>query len=94
MVTYLDPRAAPGLPVDAYDLALADLDAPVTIGLLANGFPDSVRFLDHVETALRAALPAANVRRYDKGDPTSVCPDEMATTIVEECEAVVASYGH
>ena len=70
-VTFLDPRAEPGAPVEAYALS-ADPDAPgFTVGLLANGFPDSVAFLDQVEAALRDVLPHASFRRWDKGDASS-----------------------
>jgi len=47
MIEYLDPRAEPGMTVEPFELS-ADLDGPVDIGLLANGFPDSVAFLEHV----------------------------------------------
>jgi hypothetical protein len=93
MIEYLDPRAEPGLPVEPFDLS-ADLDGPVAIGLLANGFPDSVAFLEHVEEALRARLPDARFHHYNKGDASSVVSDQLLDTIVGECRAVVAAYGH
>lgn len=94
MIEFVDPRAEPGAPVEPYTLALADTEAPMTIGLLANGFPDSVAFLDHVEKALASALPAASFLRYDKGNASSVISDEMLEDVVAGCEAVVAAYGH
>lgn len=93
-VTFLDPRAEPGTPVEAYGLA-ADLSVPgLTIGLLANGFPDSVAFLDQVEAALRDALPGAAFRRWDKGDASSVAGPAMLEEIRSTCQAAVAAYGH
>lgn len=94
MIEFLDPRAAPGAPVDAYELGLPLDDEPATIGLLANGFPDSVAFLDHVETSLRALMPQAHFVRYDKGNASAVVSDQMLGEIVAECRAVVAAYGH
>ncbi len=94
MIEFLDPRAASGTPIEAYDLGIDVRQGAVDIGLLANGFPDSVRFLDRVEEVLAAQLPAARFHRYDKGDPTSVVPDPMLEAIVAECRAVVAAYGH
>jgi len=94
MIEFLDPRAQSGTTLESYDLGIDVSQGDIEIGLLANGFPDSVRFLDCVEEALTARLPAARFRRYDKGDPTSVVPDPMLETIVAECRAVVAAYGH
>ena len=68
-------------------------DAPV-VGLLANGFPDSVAFLDEVEHALTDVLPGAVVRRYDKGNASIVAGDQLLDGITAECTAVVTAYGH
>jgi hypothetical protein len=93
-VTFVDPRAEPGAPVEVYALGL-DLDAgPVTIGLLANGFPDSVAFLTHVEAALADALPHATFRSWNKGNASAVVSAAMLDELVASCDAVVAAYGH
>ncbi len=93
-VTFLDPRAEPGAPVELYELSI-DLDAaPITIGLLANGFPDSVNFLREIEVELAKALPNATFRHYDKGNASAVCSDAMLAEITAECQAVVSAYGH
>lgn len=94
MIEYLDPRAEPSAPIDPYELAIDVAAAPVTIGLLANGFPDSVNFLKHVAAALGEQLPEARFRHYDKGDASSVAPEPMLDSIASECQAVVAAYGH
>jgi hypothetical protein len=93
MIEFLDPRGAPGTPIEPYQLRI-DLDRPVAIGLLANGFPDSVRFLDQVERALGAAHPGATFHRFDKGDASSIVSDAMLDDLVDRCQAVVAAYGH
>lgn len=92
-VRFHDPRAEPGAPVEPYALS-ADLDEPLTIGLLANGFPDSAAFLDRVGEVLAAALPAATFRRYDKGNASAVASDQLLDAITAECRAVVTAYGH
>ncbi len=95
MIEFHDPRAQPGVPVESYELGidLADADQ-VTVGLVANGFPDSVAFLDHVEKSLAEALPGAVFRRWNKGNASAVVSDEMLGEIVAESRAVVAAYGH
>lgn len=93
-VRYVDPRAEPGMPVEPYTLR-ADLDArPLTIGLLANGFPDSVPFLDAVGAALAEVLPGISFLRWDKGDASSVASTEVLAEMAAGCHAVVAAYGH
>ncbi len=92
-VQFLDPRAEPGATPEPYELAV-DISAASTIGLMANGFPDSVRFLDHLENSLHAALPDLKIKRYNKGNATITANDEMLDGITKECHAVVTAYGH
>ena len=94
MIEFLDPRAQPSAPVEPYTLRVDPAAGPLAIGLLANGFPDSVNFLGRVETALSAALPDARFHHYDKGDPSTVVSEALLDTIAGECQAVVAAYGH
>jgi hypothetical protein len=93
-IEFVDPRAEPGTPVEPYLLGVDLTTGGAHVGLLANGFPDSVAFLDHVGAALAEELPGVTFHRYDKGDASSVVSDEMLDTIVAECRAVVAAYGH
>ncbi len=94
-ITYLDPTSAPGLRVEPYTVSALPAGAAATIGLLANGFPDSIVFLDHVERALLALAPAGTVvRRYAKPNASAVVSDQVLATMTDECEAVVTSYGH
>lgn len=94
MITFLDPRSEPGAPVEPYDLHVDAEAAPLTIGLVANGFPDSEAFLDQVEKALAVAVPAASFRRWNKHNASSVISDTMLDEVVADCQAVVAAYGH
>jgi hypothetical protein len=93
-VRFLDPRAEPGMPVEAYELGVDVAAGPIDVGLLANGFPDSVAFLDQVGAALAEVLPQARLHHYDKGDASIVVPDELLEEIAGTCQAVVAAYGH
>ncbi len=94
MVRFVDPRAEPGTPVQPYDLAIDVGSGPTTIGLVANGFPDSEPFLDAVKSALQKRLPHASFMRYNKHNASSVITDDMLDDVVDACEAVVAAYGH
>ncbi len=94
MIEFLDPRAEASAPIEPYALSVDPTAGPIVIGLLANGFPDSANFLAHVEKALARELPAARFHHYDKGDASSVVPDPLLETIISECGAVVAAYGH
>ncbi len=92
-IEFLDPRGEPETVAVPYDLS-ADLGGPATVGLLANGFPDSVAFLDQVEAAMRSLRPGLEYARYDKGNASAIAGDPMLDTITSECQAVVAAYGH
>lgn len=94
MIEFVDPRAEPGIDVEAYTLSIDPTQGPISIGLLSNGFVDATPFMDRVEVALRDALPQAELRRYAKTDPSAVVSDEMLSEIARECQAVVAAYGH
>ncbi len=90
---FLDPRGVPSRPVDPYalDTALADGD---TIALFANGFPDSVAFLRHLEQALQRELDGVSFVHFDKGNASALASAEHLATIAASCSAVVAAYGH
>ena len=90
---FLDPRGEAGRPIEAYALT-ATLAAGETVGLFANGFPDSVEFLRHVEKALSHELPGVNFVHYDKGNASALASEADLASIAETCSAVVAAYGH
>ncbi len=93
MITFLDPRGEPSRPIEPYANRAA-LEPGETIGLFANGFPDSVAFLDHIEKALGDLLPGVSFARYDKGNASALASEPMLDTIAETCSAVVGAYGH
>lgn len=90
---FLDPRGVPSRVIEPYDLS-ADLRDGDSVALFANGFPDSVAFLDQVEQALGARLPGVSFLRLNKGNASALASDEHLTTIADSCSAVVGAYGH
>ncbi len=93
MVTFVDPRGLPGTAALPYDLE-SRLPDGATIGLMANGFPDSDSFLDHIADAVSARLPAVRFARFNKGNASKLADDAMLTEVAETCDAVIAAYGH
>lgn len=93
MVTFVDPRGVPGTAALPYELSdpLAD---GTTIGLMANGFPDSDTFLEHVADAVSARLPGVRFNRYNKGNASALLSQDMLADVEAECDAVIAAYGH
>ncbi len=92
-IKFVDPRAQLGVVEEPYELSV-ELTGDQTIGLLANGFPDSVQFLDFVEQGIHERLPMLKINRYNKGDATSIAGDQILSSIAEECRAVITAYGH
>jgi hypothetical protein len=92
-IQYHDPKASPMTPVQPYTLHHSLAGTP-TIGLLANGFPDSDTFLEQVETVLMEKMPGATFRHYNKRNASIRVTEEMLGDIVNECDVVLAAYGH
>ena len=90
---FLDPRGVPSRAIEPYDLR-AELRAGDTVALFANGFPDSVPFLEHVEKALSQELPGITFVHYDKGNASALATEDDLASIADTCSAVVAAYGH
>jgi len=97
MVEFLDPRGEVGTPIEAYELAydgLAADGAGTTVGLLANGFPDSENFLNALGAALTQRFPALTVMSWNKGNASIPAPAEMLDEIKAHCQIAIAAYGH
>ena len=90
---FLDPRGTPLAPIEPYR-GRAALAAGETVGLFANGFPDSVAFLEHVGAALTRAVPGLAVKLWNKGNASALASPRHLGEIEAECTAVVAAYGH
>ena len=92
-ITYLEPTAEKAAPPEPYTLKLDTRKRPLTLALIANSFPDSTNFMDCVERALAGLLPGATLKRYQKPtvDPIN---DKMLARIRQECDGVLAAWGH
>ncbi len=92
-VTYLDPTPEIGTPAEPYELFLNLDSRPLTLGLLANAFPDAANFMDAVERQVRALIPDATIKRYQKPsvEPMS---EEMLAEIARDCDGLLAAWGH
>lgn len=96
MISFHDPRGSVGTAIEAYELShqFAPTGAGTTIGLLANGFPDSDNFLYKVGEALQQRLPELEIKFWNKGNPTITAPESMLAEIKSDCQVVIAAYGH
>lgn len=93
MIQFLDPRAEPMAAEEPYVLETR-LEAGDVVGLLANGFADSGRFLEHVGRELARAVPGLDVRAYAKPNASVPAAADLLDGITKECKAVVTAYGH
>lgn len=96
MIEFLDPKAEPAATERPYALGLgaAFHERPVSVGLLANGFADSVTFLRHVQDALAARLPLATFVSAAKPNPSVLVSDDVFEDVAARCDALVTAYGH
>jgi len=97
MITFHDPRGEVATEAEAYtlsyDLAGGEGEG-VTVGLLANGFPDSENFLDAVGRALAVRLPKVTIKSWNKGNASIPAPADMLEEIRTQCQVGIAAYGH
>ena len=94
MIEFLDPRAPTDMQVTPYTLGIdLEQEGGVTVGFLANGFPDSVAFLEAVATAL-ANKVGITARHWNKGNASIPASPEILGQIKGSCRAVIAAYGH
>jgi hypothetical protein len=93
-IRFHDPRGQVGTPLDPYELAADWSGRTPSIGLLANGFPDSVAFLEQIQGVLAERLPEARTALWNKGDASSLAGDDLLSIISAEVEAVITAYGH
>ena len=94
MITFHDPRGKASVAPDPYELSHDVRASETTVGLLANGFPDSVSFLEHIGAVLKEQVPGVTVRLWDKGNASIPAPQSMLGEIKASCQVVVAAYGH
>ena len=95
MIEYHNPDAPVGVEETPYDLSVAIRGEDATnIGLLANGFPDSVEFLDALGAALEQLKPGILIHAYNKGNASIPAGEKLLGEIGGECVGVIAAYGH
>ena len=97
MVEFLDPRGRVATAVEAYELTYdvrANEGAGVTVGLLANGFPDSELFLNKIAAVLKKRLPNIKTKLWNKGNAGVPASEEMLSDITADCQVAIAAYGH
>jgi hypothetical protein len=97
VITYLDPRSAPAAPVEPYTAKrrLPAAGEPLRIGLMANGFPDSVPFLERVrEALLKRTPPDTVIVLHNKGNASAIATDAQIDALAAESQVVVTAYGH
>jgi hypothetical protein len=92
MIEYHDPHGEPGVALRPYQLRIPD--RPLTVGLLANGFFDSVEFLDFAADELARFVPVAAVRRWNKVNFSHPATDQVLDGIAAECHAALTAFGH
>ena len=95
MIEYHNPDARVGVDETPYQLSVAiGQEGETHIGLLANGFPDSVEFLNELGTALRGLHSRIVLHAYNKGNASIPANEQLLGEIGGDCVGVIAAYGH
>ena len=94
-VSFHDPRPPVVEAEQSFErLQLRTIPRSPTIGLLANGFPDSAQFLDAVAQQISALIDGVSFERVAKVSPPTPLTASQLTLLTTTCNAVVAAYGH
>ena len=97
MMQIVDPRGVVATEMEPYELSRdihANQGEGITIGLLANGFPDSEVFIRKVGDAIRQRLPAIKTLVWNKGNAGVEVSESMLDEILADCQVAIAAYGH
>ena len=97
MVRFHNPTARTAVAPEPYELScdIRSKDgADLTVGLLANGFPDSEVFIRKVGESIQKRLPNINTKLWNKGNAGVPASEEMLKEIAESCQVAIAAYGH
>ncbi len=97
MIEFHDPRGDVGIEAESYDLSCditVNQGQGMTVGLLANGFPDSDNFLTAIGDGLQRRLPNITIRNWNKGNASIPAPQHMLDEIKASCQVAIAAYGH
>ena len=97
MIRFHNPTAKTAVAPEPYELS-CDIrpkdGADLTIGLLANGFPDSEVFIRKVGESIQKRLPNISTKLWNKGNAGVPASEEMLKEIAESCQVAIAAYGH
>ena len=92
MIRFHDPRASSAVEPMPYGLGI-ELTDGTPVAFLANGFPDSVRFLEALAEVLQRRV-GIEAHHWNKGDDSILASETILGEIGETCQALVAAYGH
>ena len=97
MIKFVDPRGSTTTAIEPYALS-KDIQVNgglgITVGLLANGFPDSEVFIRKVGDAMQKRLPNIRTLVWNKGNAGVEVGGEMLQEILADCQVAIAAYGH
>ena len=97
MIRFHNPAAKTAVAPELYELS-CDIrpqdGADLTVGLLANGFPDSEVFIRKVGEAIQKRLPNITTKLWNKGNAGVPASEEMLKEIAQSCQVAIAAYGH
>ena len=97
MIRFHNPTARTAVAPEPYELScdIRSKDgADLTVGLLANGFPDSEVFIRKVGESIQKRLPNISTKLWNKGNAGVPASEEMLKEIAESCQVAIAAYGH
>ena len=97
MIRFHNPAAETAVDPEPYELDCnirTNNGADLTVGLLANGFPDSDVFLKKLGEALEKRLPKITTKFWNKGNAGVPASEEILKEIAESCQVAIAAYGH
>ncbi len=95
MIEFHNPEAETAIENTDYALKLKVTGSNhTTLGLLANGFPDSERFLEHIANLIQVREPGVTFKYFNKGNASIPASPEILDEIVETCQGVITAYGH
>lgn len=97
MFKFIDPRGDTATAIEPYRLSkdlTAGTSSDVTVGLLANGFPDSENFIRAVGAAIQQRIPSIQTVVWNKGNAGVEVSDDMVSEILARCQVTIAAYGH
>ena len=88
----LDPTVEP-VPAEAVIAPRPETLDGTTLGLLANGKPNSVELLEMVHQVLADRYEFKTVLARDKGNSSRPCPKEIVEEMAERCDLVITATG-